>query len=117
MSSGSIRDMNKGQWVHGIVAAFIGGVAGALDSGLALLLIAPETFNLNTGLRKTLLTLTVFGLLSGAKLAFAYLKTAPTPWTSETSQESHTKQVEDGKVVQRDSIEVVKTAPAPEPKP
>jgi hypothetical protein len=67
------------KWIHGLAAAFIGGIATALDSGLALIIIAPEQFNLNKGLARTLLTIAVLGVLSGAKLAFAYLKQAPLP--------------------------------------
>lgn len=69
----------KQKWIHGLSAAFIGGVATAMDSGLALIIIAPDQFNLNNGLGRTMLTITVLGVLSGAKLAFAYLKQAPLP--------------------------------------
>lgn len=69
----------KQKWVHGLSAAFVGGVATAIDSGLALIIIAPDQFNLNKGLLRTLLTITVLAILSGAKLAFAYLKQAPLP--------------------------------------
>ncbi len=73
--------MNKqtANWLHGLIAALIGGAASALDSGLALIIIAPEQFNLNKGLARTLLTITVLGVLSGVKLAFAYLKQSPLP--------------------------------------
>lgn len=67
------------KWIHGLSAAFVGGVASAVDSGLALIIIAPDQFNLNKGLAKTLLTISVLGILSGAKLAFAYLKQSPLP--------------------------------------
>jgi hypothetical protein len=70
-------------WVHGLTAAFVGGFAGAVDSGIALILIAPETFNLSSGLRKTLLTVSVLGLLTGIKFAAAYLKQSPNPWQGE----------------------------------
>lgn len=67
------------QWLHGLIAAFIGGLATAVDSGLTLLIVAPGEFNLGAGFRKTLVTIAVLGLLSGAKLAFAYLKQSPLP--------------------------------------
>lgn len=67
------------QWVHGLLAAFIGGVASALDSGIALMIIAPAQFNLSSGLWKTLLTVTVLGILTGIKVSAAYLRQSPLP--------------------------------------
>lgn len=71
--------MTGQKWFHGLVAAFVGGCAGAFDSGIALILIAPETFNLNKDLTKTLMTVAVLGLLTGLKCAAAYLKQSPVP--------------------------------------
>lgn len=75
-------------WLHGLVAAFVGGFATSMDSGLVLLLVAPTEFNLGTKLWHTLLVIIILAVLSGAKVAFAYLKTSPTPdvravWTDE----------------------------------
>lgn len=67
------------KWVHGLVSGFVGGMAGALDSGLALLVIAPQDFNLGPALKKTLLTVLVLGFLTGLKVSFAYLKQSPLP--------------------------------------
>lgn len=72
------------RWLFGLVAAFVGGLAGALDSGLALMMISPAEFNLGEGLIKTLGTVGVLGLLTGIKVAAAYLKQSPLPrevWT------------------------------------
>jgi hypothetical protein len=73
--------MNKdtAAWLHGLLSGFIGGFAGAVDSGLALIVIAPQTFNLGPALWKTLGTMTVLGVLTGLKVAFAYLKQSPVP--------------------------------------
>jgi gas vesicle protein len=106
--------MTKEQWVHGLIAAFLGGLAGAVDGGLTVMLIAPETFNLGPGLRKTLLTLTVFGILSGVKLAAAYLKQSPI-WSEQSVTETHSTGVIGDRVVQRDIVETVKSSPAPNP--
>jgi hypothetical protein len=81
-------DKVKSLWLHGLVAAFVGGFAGAMDSGLVLLLVAPNEFNLGRKLWHTLLAITILAALSGAKVSFAYLKTSPTPesrqvWTDE----------------------------------
>lgn len=67
------------KWLHGLVAAFVSGSAGAIDSSLALMVLVPEKFNLNAGLKLTLLTALVLGALTGAKCTFAYLKQSPLP--------------------------------------
>lgn len=67
------------RWAYGLTSGFVGGMAGALDSGLALLIIAPADFNLGPQLKKTLVTVLVLGVLTGAKVAFAYLKQSPLP--------------------------------------
>jgi len=66
-------------WVRGLVGGFVGGLAGSIDSSLALMIIAPGEFNLDYGLKKTLWTALVLGLLAGLKVAFAYLKQSPLP--------------------------------------
>lgn len=74
--------MNKTKlekWLYGLLAAGIGGFAGAVDSSLALMVIAPEKFNLGPNLKTTLWTALVLGALTGAKCAFAYLKQSPLP--------------------------------------
>lgn len=67
------------RWFHGLIGGFVGGLAGAIDSSLALMVLVPEKFNLGPGLKSTLLTAVVLGVLSGAKCAFAYLKQSPLP--------------------------------------
>jgi len=67
------------KWVYGICSGFVGGMAGALDGGLALIVISPEDFNLGPQLKKTLVTMLVLGILTGLKIAFAYLKQSPLP--------------------------------------
>lgn len=66
-------------WKHGLLAAVIGGFASSIDSGLALIVIAPDKFNLGIDIWKTILTMLVLGLLTGAKVAAAYLKQSPLP--------------------------------------
>ncbi len=78
--------MDWKHWAYGLLAAVIGGFAGAVDSGIALIIMAPETFNIGPGLHKTLLTIAVLGLLTGIKFGVAYLKQSPLPrdpWTEE----------------------------------
>lgn len=73
--------MNKGTqtWLHGLIAGFVGGFASAVDSGLALMVIAPDHFNVGKDLVRTLGTVLVLGTLTGLKVAFAYLKQSPVP--------------------------------------
>lgn len=71
--------LNQRRWWYGLIAGFFGGVWTSIDSGLAVMIIAPKEFNLDTGLSKTLLTMLVLGLLAGAKVAVAYLKQSPLP--------------------------------------
>lgn len=87
--------MNWRHWLYGLGAAFIGGAAGAIDSGIALIIISPETFNLSAGLHKTLLTVAVLGLLTGIKFGVAYLKQSPLPreeWTPAQRAEAAKKE-------------------------
>lgn len=58
-------------WLHGLIAAFIGGGANAIAAAA----IAPDEFNLNTGLRK----LGILFLVSGILNAAGYLKQSPVP--------------------------------------
>lgn len=64
------------KWLKGILSAAIGGAA----NGIASIAIAPETFNITTGLNKLLM---IVGF--GAVLAVAnYLKQSPLPVDSTT---------------------------------
>jgi hypothetical protein len=70
---------NAKRWLHGLAAALIGGAAGAIDSGMALMVLTPDKFNLGPELGLTIKTTLVLGALMGAKSAFFYLKQAPLP--------------------------------------
>lgn len=74
-------------WFRGLVASFVGGAAGALDSGLALIVVAPDKFNLHDGLARTLITMGILGLLTGLKLGFMYLHKNPLPPAPEDKNE------------------------------
>ena len=75
-------------WWHGLIAAVVGGAAGAVDSALALMLINPDQFDLGPNLATTLQTVTVIGLLTGLKCAAAYLKQSPVPWNGVERRET-----------------------------
>lgn len=67
------------KWWHGLLAAFIGGAAGALDSSIALMILKPGEFNLGSGFKSMVEASIVIGMLTGVKCAFAYLKQSPLP--------------------------------------
>lgn len=69
----------KQKWIHGLIGGVVGGFAGAIDSGLALPILAPDKFNLDKGFGKLLLGMFVFAVLSGIKVGAAYLKRSPVP--------------------------------------
>ncbi len=71
-------------WLYGLLSGIIGGVAGAIDSSLALMIIAPSQFNLGPELFRTLETAGILGLFAGLKCAVAYLKQSPLPSTKVT---------------------------------
>jgi hypothetical protein len=76
------------EWIHGLISAFVGGLSGAASSGITLLIVAPNEFNLGEKLAHTVTAVGILSLLTGAQVAFAYLKNSPTPWdgTPETDQ-------------------------------
>ncbi len=64
--------MNLRTWIHGLVAAFIGGAAASVTN----LIVAPESFNMTPeGLKK----LGWAVLASGVVAAALYLKQSPLP--------------------------------------
>jgi hypothetical protein len=58
-------------WLKGLIAAFIGGAANAVTN----IIVAPETFNLNSGAGK----LSQAALASGIFAMCFYLKKSPLP--------------------------------------
>lgn len=64
-------------WLHGLLAAFIGGGSGAVTAGFSATLIDPEHFNLAHGLGHTLELMGTVFVVSGTLAAFAYLKKSP----------------------------------------
>ena len=86
--------LKQRRWFHGLAATFIGGTATAISSGLALIAVVPEKFNIGPGLMLTLKTVGILGVISGAQTAFAYLKQAPLPeWDGEDTRTTVTETV------------------------
>jgi len=70
---------NQRKWWYGLGAGFLGGLWGSIDSGLAVMVMAPKEFNLDDKLWHTFTAMGVLGLLDGVKVAVAYLKQSPLP--------------------------------------
>jgi len=66
-------------WLHGLIAAFIGGGSSAVTAGAAAMGIDPNTFNFSTGLGKIFKLIGLVFLMAGAMSAFGYLKNFPLP--------------------------------------
>lgn len=58
-------------WIYGLLAAIIGAAA----NGVLVVLVAPESFNLNSGLNKLLSVMLGFAIVAAAM----YLKQSPLP--------------------------------------
>ena len=66
-------------WLHGLVAALIGGGSSGVIAGLAAMGIAPDKFDLNANLGNTFKMMGVVFLMSGVISVFTYLKQSPLP--------------------------------------
>lgn len=73
--------MTRGQkkWFYGLASGFLGGMWTSIDSGLIVMIAAPNEFNFGEGTLKTLGVMTIIGILAGAKVAVAYMKQSPLP--------------------------------------
>jgi hypothetical protein len=70
---------NGKTWLHGLIAAFIGGGANAIVGVISAGWVLPDKVNSGAGLR-TALTLMLFQFTFGAILAVAaFLKQSPVP--------------------------------------
>ena len=70
-------NLDFGQWAYGLLAAFIGGGAGALSGGLAAIVVDPKDFNIFE-VRFLELIATAF-VFSGLTPFFALLHQKPLP--------------------------------------
>lgn len=70
---------NTSAWLHGLLAALIGGGASAVTSGVVLPAISPNSFNFAGQLLPLAKVMLGMFLVNGAISAFAYLKQSPLP--------------------------------------
>lgn len=66
------------KWCYGIVAGFIGGFSGTVKSTIALMVFAPDTFNIHQA-GKTLGVALAIGVMHGVEVACAYMMKNPLP--------------------------------------
>lgn len=66
-------------WLRGLLAAFIGGGAGAVASGFIAVAQTPEQYNLNAGMDNLLRMMGGTFIVSGILMAAAYLQKSPLP--------------------------------------
>lgn len=66
-------------WLHGLVAAVIGGGAGAVTAGVSASVIDPSHFNFGGELSHTLRLMLGIFVVNGILSAFAYLQKSPVP--------------------------------------
>jgi hypothetical protein len=76
---------NLETWLHGLVAAFIGGGASAVTAGIAAPAINPQAFNFHDQIAPLFQLMGVLFLVNGLLAAFAYLKQSPLPSMETTT--------------------------------
>lgn len=74
------------KWVHGLVCACLGGGLNAITSGFGSMLVAPEKFNLQEGLGKTLKLMGISFLFGAISHTAAYFKQSPPPEPEDDTQ-------------------------------
>lgn len=81
------------QWLRGLGAAFIGGGAGAITSGIVSMGIAPDKFNFADvkGAAHLLSMMAINFIVSGFLNSMFYLKQSPLPPESTGTTEIFTK--------------------------
>lgn len=66
-------------WLHGLIAALIGGGSSGVMAGLAAMGIAPDRFDLHTNMANTLKMVGTVFVISALFSVFSYLKQSPLP--------------------------------------
>jgi hypothetical protein len=74
---GGLGNLDWSDWIKGIVAAFVGGGAGAVTSGIVVSLGDPQQYNMGTQ-KFYVLVGSVF-LMSGLMNMMAFLRSKPIP--------------------------------------
>ena len=74
-------DQSTRMWVHGIIAAFVGGGASAITATFSSAVIAPSQFNLSSsgGIHHVAELVALTFLVNGGLAVALYLKQSPVP--------------------------------------
>lgn len=85
-------------WLRGLIAAFVGGGASAVTSGIITPAIAPQAFNFHAQLSPLLQLMTALFLANGLLTAFAYLARSPVPQAEVITkiEKTNTQPADDG---------------------
>lgn len=77
---------NTRKWLKGLGAAFIGGGASAVTSGLTSMGVAPDRFNMTdwAGVSRLLVLIAANFLISGILSMFFFLRQSPLPADGDT---------------------------------
>lgn len=67
------------KWLHGLIAALIGGGASAVVAGVSVSAIKPADFNFAGQIIPTIELMGILFVVNGVLSAFAYLKQSPLP--------------------------------------
>lgn len=78
-------------WFRGLLAAFIGGGAGAVASGFIAVAQTPDQYNLQTGSGNLLRMIAGTFIVTGILTAAGYLQKSPLPEVVESDTEHITK--------------------------
>ena len=70
---------NVKHWLHGLLAAIIGGGSSAVCAAVGPMMIDREVFNLQDGIGNVLKTMLAGFIVSGLLQAAGYLKQSPIP--------------------------------------
>lgn len=70
---------NPRAWLYGLLSSVIGGSASAGGAAVGGIVVAPDTFNLASGLHKTLGLMGIAALFGAVTHLFAYLAKSPLP--------------------------------------
>jgi hypothetical protein len=81
-------------WLHGLVAAIIGGGSSAVTAGITVSSIRPDVFNFHAQIVPMFELMGVLFIVNGAVAAFAYLSKSPLPAEAEVVTTVQTASIE-----------------------
>ena len=74
-----LGDLDFAEWIRGLLAAFIGGGASAVTSGVTVSAMDPKDYNLAEGAHKLYALMGVLFMVNGLVSAAMFLRNKPVP--------------------------------------